>query len=42
MSPEMIAQNYSFKTDVWSAGVINYTILSLKQAYIGRNDEHIM
>ena len=38
----MAAQIYSFKTDIWSVGIINYTILSLKQAYNGRTDEEIL
>lgn len=42
MSPEMTMKRYSFKTDVWSAGIINYMLLSLKIPYADLRDAVIL
>jgi len=35
MSPEMLKGNYDFKTDIWSAGVLTYFLLSGQMPFIG-------
>lgn len=35
MSPEMLKGNYDFKTDLWSAGVLTYFLLSGQMPFTG-------
>lgn len=41
MAPEVILQNYNYKCDIWSAGVLLYMLVTEKAPFNGYNDEVI-
>ena len=41
IAPEVILQNYNFKCDLWSCGVIMYILLTNKIPFSGRDDDEI-
>lgn len=42
MAPEIMKKKYDFKCDIWSIGVLLYTLLSGKPPFNGKNDEEIL
>ena len=42
MAPEVIQQNYNFKCDLWSCGVIMYILLTNRLPFAGENDDEII
>ena len=42
MAPEVIKQNYTFKCDLWSCGVIMYILLTNRLPFSGENDDEII
>jgi len=42
MAPEVIKQNYNFKCDLWSCGVIMYILLTNRLPFSGENDDEII
>ena len=38
----MIRRQYSYNTDIYSAGIINYILLTLKMPFFGRTDQEII
>lgn len=42
IAPEVLAQEYDERCDVWSIGVLMYILLSGKAPFDGENDEEIL
>ena len=42
MAPEVIQESYDNKCDVWSAGIVMYTLLTDKMPFDGKNDQDIV
>jgi calcium-dependent protein kinase len=41
MAPEIIDGSFSFKTDIWSVGVILYVLMTGKQPFIGASQDEV-